>query len=59
MNVSELIQVMGKTGEYVIGELRFPIAVIDGRTVYGKTQYQIVPVGGNGKAWVDKGSVIL
>jgi hypothetical protein len=59
MTVSQLQQVMGKTVFYVHKGMKFKVAIIDVRTVYGKVQYQILPIDGQGKVWVDSGSVIV
>lgn len=59
MTVSQLQQVMGRTVFYMHKGMQFKVAIIDGRTVFGKVQYQIIPIDGKGKVWVDSSSVIM
>jgi hypothetical protein len=57
ITVKEMAEVLGLVVLYRVSEMRLPVTILDARRVYGKTQYNVSPVGGLGKMWVDSSSV--
>jgi len=43
---------IGKTGRISVGKFTFEVTIIDHREAYGHTQWLVVPVAGEGFAWV-------
>jgi hypothetical protein len=50
---------IGQEGRYQIGALVFPVVVLDVRHNFGRVDYHIAPVGGQGAAWVQSSGVVL
>lgn len=50
--MKELIKMLGKTVLYISGEMRFKVKIFDVRQMFGRTDYHIEPVAGNGCQWV-------
>ena len=58
MNAKALSEVIGKQGLWnAIGSFLVPVLISDARVNYGRTDYEITPVGGQGTGWVDAKSV--
>lgn len=45
---------IGKVVKFESGGLSFEVKVIDVKNTYGRDRYQIEPVKGEGKIWVEK-----
>ena len=65
MTATELINVIGKVGLWNTGRrqgsmyMRARVTVLDARMVFGRQDYLIQPVDGEGSAWVDAGAVVM
>jgi hypothetical protein len=63
VTVGELAKVLGKTASYLIhtrsGVCMFPVVIMDARKVYGRLDYQVMPLGGSGLMWIDSNAVKL
>ena len=64
MTAAELAAAIGRAALYRAGAIRFYVTILDARTAYGKTRYQIAPrldgrITGYGSQWVDAASVRL
>lgn len=57
MTVAEMSKVIGLAGLYHVGGLAFPVRVDDVRERFGRVDYLIVPLGGEGSRWVASESV--
>jgi hypothetical protein len=58
MTASEAVKHVGKLGHIVTegrkeSQLSVNVRVTDVRVAYGKIQYQITPLSGNGLVWID------
>jgi hypothetical protein len=53
MSTKDAMKYIGQTATYRINKLAIQVEVIDVRSVYGKTQYQITPAAGSGEVWVE------
>jgi hypothetical protein len=55
MTVKELAEVIGKrcmVTVWLSDSITFPAQITDVRKVYGRLDYRITPVGGEGEIWV-------
>jgi hypothetical protein len=52
---NELAPKTGKVGTLITGEgsLRIHVRILDSRVSYGRDQYYVTPVAGDGEKWVD------
>ena len=60
MTGKQLAKYIGRPGwvtysgiNYNADSIRFPITVTDSRTMFGRTDLLVEPVGGSGSAWVE------
>jgi hypothetical protein len=51
MTAKELAAILGKVGKYSIHGVVFPVVIMDARKVYGRLDYQVMPLNGSGLAW--------
>jgi hypothetical protein len=58
MTVNELSKAVGKTALFQAGTLHFTCYVLDARFSYGKPQFLIRPVAGDGERWVEISSLV-
>jgi len=56
---NDLILSVGQLGnlETESGKLRVPVKVLDARSVWGKRQLLVSPIGGDGEIWADASRV--
>ena len=59
MSVAELAKVIGQTGSLSVEGLLVPVKVRDVRTHWGRVDYCVEPVGGDGIQWVSANRVRL
>jgi hypothetical protein len=58
MSTSELMQVIGKTGLLAADGLNVSVRIVDARGPnWGRIDYQVTPVSGQGTIWVDANRV--
>lgn len=54
MNLSEAIKIIGRTGTIRTAEgMTIEVFVNDVKSVYGVTRYEVSPVAGDGRAWIN------
>lgn len=53
--LADKISKLNKQARYVINGMSIPVTVLDYKHSYGCDRWQITPVGGNGKQWVQVG----
>lgn len=53
--LSDKITKLNTQARYTINGMSIPVMVLDYKHSYGCDRWQITPVGGNGKQWVQKG----
>jgi hypothetical protein len=54
MTGKDLIRVIGQIGLYhTLNGLSIAVTVTDARNAFGRIDYQITPVSGNGSAWIE------
>lgn len=58
-NVTELAELIGRVGEWVIGPIGVRVRVIDARRVFNRLDLKIEPVAGSGQKWVSSEAVAL
>ena len=54
---SELVQLVGREGGYLIGKMVVRVTVCDARVRFGELDVLIRPVSGSGGQWVTVGAV--
>lgn len=55
---SEAVKMIDKEALLVTTEgLEVPVKIVNVRGVYGRTDYQVTPLGGNGTVWVSSSRV--
>jgi hypothetical protein len=59
VSVAELAKVIGQTGALSVEGLLIPVKVRDVRTHWGRVDYWVEPVGGDGLKWVSADRVRL
>lgn len=65
MTAAQLIAHIGRTGLWYAPQpalrdgLRFRVTVIDARQVFGRLDYRIQPIAGQGAAWIEARTVTL
>lgn len=59
MTATEMMQYVNKTGLIAMDGLKVEVSIIDARRSWGKLQYEITPVNGEGRKWVDAERVKL
>lgn len=52
--VSKMYESIGKTGIILLGGLQINVEILDVKSSYGKTRYQVKPVSGSGNVWVER-----
>ena len=57
MSALEMTQALGKLAAMRVGDLEFEVRILDVRTRYGRTDYQVTPVAGKGKTWKSEDSI--
>ncbi len=55
--VKESSQYIGKPGLYQIHSMGFPVTICDVRRVFNRVDFEIEPIKGTGKSWVDAQTV--
>lgn len=55
--VNEMKPTVGKEGVLCQDGLQFEVVILDARFVYGRKQFLIKPIAGEGQRWVDEGSI--
>lgn len=50
---------LGRRALYSVNSLQIEVEIVDVKSVYGSTRFQIKPVAGAGRVWVDSGSVLV
>ena len=58
MTFNEAAEVIGEPGGLEIGGLKVNVEVTDVRVSFGRTQYEVTPLCGSGKVWVDADRVV-
>jgi hypothetical protein len=59
MTAKQQAELIGKTGHIITESRRdsvglsVDVRIVDVRQAYGKTQFQITPLSGNGLVWID------
>lgn len=51
--MKELLDMIGKTGVVPHGDLIFDVTITNVKRSYGKDRYEVTPVAGTGKTWVE------
>jgi len=61
MNVKEMAQCIGQRGLLNITntEIRIPVVILNVRQTFGRIDYQVTPIGGDGETWVQSNRVKL
>lgn len=59
MSTRDLAQLIGCRAFYRIGALRVAVEILDVRNAYGRLDLHVVPVEGEGSAWVSDANVEL
>lgn len=59
MSVAKLAQAIGKRGRLMESGLAFHVEIRDVREVYGRLDYLVIPVAGDGSKWVAAERVTL
>jgi len=57
MSVKEMAANIGKVGLLSVNSLHVRVTVLDVRVTFGRTDFQISPVDGDGKIWVESSRV--
>lgn len=57
MTVKELASFIGKQGFLNIDNMQVKVTVMDVRQVFGRIDFQITPMDGNGNNWVEASRV--
>lgn len=57
MTASMMMEVLGKRVEVECKGMGVLCTVVDVKSVYGCVRYQVEPVQGSGRVWVEQGSV--
>jgi hypothetical protein len=50
---------IGKMGLLTVDTLRIRVTVLDARLIFGRTDFQVTPVDGQGEMWVESSRVKL
>lgn len=58
MSYIENAKIIGKVGSIFIGGLTVKVTVLDYKNSYGRDRWQVTPVEGEGKIWVESVSII-
>jgi hypothetical protein len=53
MNALEMAQSIGKTGFLQIDKMQFHVKILNVRESFGRLDFHVTPVDGNGSQWVD------
>jgi hypothetical protein len=59
VSLKTLQNVLGMVVGYRVGALTLPVVILDARMSYGKLQYEVAPIDGKGRTWLDSASVEL
>jgi hypothetical protein len=59
MTTTDKIKIIGKTGLLAVNGLKFEVEILDVRDSFGRTDYKVKPVSGEGTRWVSSESVTL
>jgi hypothetical protein len=59
MTVGQMATRIGQNAVLEVKGMRVFVEVTDVRQVWGKVQYQITPVVGEGSTWVDESSIVF
>lgn len=57
MSFVEKASIIGKVGSVFLGGLVVYVKVLDYKNSYGKDRWQVTPVEGEGKIWVESVSI--
>jgi len=58
MTTAQMARYLDKTASYALPNgLTFWVSIVDIRMAWGKVQFQIVPITGQGPAWVSEDSI--
>jgi hypothetical protein len=55
---TEMNPLIGKIGDIAVADLRFTVRVVDVRVRWGRTDVQVEPLSGTGRAWKSLESII-
>lgn len=59
MTTNDKIKLIGKSGLLNCGGLKFNVEILDCRESFGRTDFQVKPVSGEGVKWVSSESVTI
>ena len=59
MSANELSKIIGRQATWKIFDLDVPVTVTDARRVFGRTDIQIQPNGGNGTHWCSDRAITI
>lgn len=57
MTAREAMQAVGKTGALQLGPFAVSVKILDVREVYGRVNFLVTPIAGEGQAWKAETSV--
>lgn len=59
MKVQELSQIIGRKASWIIFDLDVPVEITDARSIFGRVDVQIRPVGGSGEHWCNSKALVF
>lgn len=59
MNIEELAKLVGQRARWTIFDLDVPVEVTDARSIFGRIDIRIKPVGGSGEHWCSSRAVVF
>jgi|KBSSwiS6_1023812.scaffolds.fasta_scaffold01291_5 hypothetical protein len=54
MNATEMVEVIGRTGDLFIEDLVVTVQILDVRKAFGRTDFLVTPVDGQKQQWVSE-----
>jgi hypothetical protein len=54
MSSEDIKKLIGKKGTIILSSLTVEVKVLDVKSAYGRTRFQVEPIAGSGKAWMEK-----
>lgn len=52
--MKELLEMIGKSGAIPVGKMTFDVTITNVKRSYGNDRYEVEPVAGSGRDWVEK-----
>ena len=59
MTITDLAKLIDKTGTIRVQQMLVNVVIVDVKSSYGRTRYQVRPLSGSGLSWFDAASIQL